>query len=157
LIVDEGQKENCSKTHTWHFWSGTNALEYHLVSTAPSYCRERAKLPAASAVFSGDFHDPVARIGIPITPPSCVVAGSLPVSFCTWGPAPCNAFVKPRPPLPAPVGREAFDWLAMVQHCEVKGHSVPIGSHGCNSQETEKGRFAQQPIVQLEQTATSKS
>jgi hypothetical protein len=44
------------------------------------------------------------------------------------------------------VGLEALDWLTMVQRCEVKGHFVPIGSHGFYSKKTEKGRFDQQPI-----------
>jgi glycosyltransferase involved in cell wall biosynthesis len=43
-------------------------------------------------------------------------------------------------------GLEALDWLTMVQRCEVKGHFVPIGSHGFYSKKTEKGRFDQQPI-----------
>jgi hypothetical protein len=43
-------------------------------------------------------------------------------------------------------GLEALDWLAAIQHCEVKGHFVPIGSHGFHSKETEKARFDQQPI-----------
>src|SRR5579862_5172212 len=43
-------------------------------------------------------------------------------------------------------GLEALDWLAKVQLCEVKGHFVPIGSHGFYSKQTEKARFDQQPI-----------
>ncbi len=43
-------------------------------------------------------------------------------------------------------GLEALDWLTLVQRCEVKGHFVPIGSHGFYSKKTEKGRFDQQPI-----------
>ena len=43
-------------------------------------------------------------------------------------------------------GLEALDWLAMIQRCEIKGHFVPIGSHGFYSKETEKARFDQQPI-----------
>ena len=43
-------------------------------------------------------------------------------------------------------GMEALDWLTEVQRCEVKGHFVPIGSHGLYSKKTEKGRFDQQPI-----------
>jgi glycosyltransferase involved in cell wall biosynthesis len=43
-------------------------------------------------------------------------------------------------------GLEALDWLTEVQRCEVKGHFVPIGSHGFYSKKTEKGRFDQQPI-----------
>ncbi len=43
-------------------------------------------------------------------------------------------------------GLEALDWLTKVQRCEVKGHFVPIGSHGFYSKKTEKGRFDQQPI-----------
>ena len=43
-------------------------------------------------------------------------------------------------------GLEALDWLATVQHCEVKGHFVPIGSHGFYSKKTDKARFDQQPV-----------
>ena len=43
-------------------------------------------------------------------------------------------------------GLEALDWLAMVQRCEMKGHFVPIGSHGFYSKNTEKARFDQQPV-----------
>ena len=43
-------------------------------------------------------------------------------------------------------GLEALDWLAMIQRCEIKGHFVPIGSHGFYSKKTEKARFDQQPI-----------
>ena len=43
-------------------------------------------------------------------------------------------------------GIEALDWLAKVQHCETKGHFVPVGSHGFYSKKTEKARFDQQPI-----------
>jgi glycosyltransferase involved in cell wall biosynthesis len=43
-------------------------------------------------------------------------------------------------------GLGALEWLTMVQRCEVKGHFVPIGSHGFYSKKTEKGRFDQQPI-----------
>jgi glycosyltransferase involved in cell wall biosynthesis len=43
-------------------------------------------------------------------------------------------------------GLEALEWLAMVQRCEVKGHFVPIGSHGFYSKKTEKARFDQQPV-----------
>lgn len=43
-------------------------------------------------------------------------------------------------------GLEALDWLATVQRCEVKGHFVPIGSHGFYSTKTEKARFDQQPV-----------
>ena len=43
-------------------------------------------------------------------------------------------------------GLEALDWLTVVQRCDVKGHFVPIGSHGFYSKKTEKGRFDQQPI-----------
>src|SRR5258707_12399115 len=42
--------------------------------------------------------------------------------------------------------RSALDWLATVQRCEIKGHFVPIGSHGFYSKKTEKARFDQQPI-----------
>ncbi len=43
-------------------------------------------------------------------------------------------------------GLEALEWLATVQHCERKGHFVPVGSHGFYSKRTEKARFDQQPI-----------
>ena len=43
-------------------------------------------------------------------------------------------------------GLEALDWLATVQRCEIKGHFVPIGSHGFYSKRTEKARFDQQPV-----------
>jgi glycosyltransferase involved in cell wall biosynthesis len=43
-------------------------------------------------------------------------------------------------------GLEALDWLAAVQRCEVKGHFVPIGSHGFYSRKREKARFDQQPV-----------
>jgi glycosyltransferase involved in cell wall biosynthesis len=43
-------------------------------------------------------------------------------------------------------GLEALDWLVTIQRCEVKGHFVPIGSHGFYSRTTEKARFDQQPV-----------
>jgi glycosyltransferase involved in cell wall biosynthesis len=43
-------------------------------------------------------------------------------------------------------GLEALDWLVAIQRCEVKGHFVPIGSHGFYSKTTEKARFDQQPV-----------
>ena len=43
-------------------------------------------------------------------------------------------------------GLEALEWLATVQRCEIKGHFVPIGSHGFYSKKTEKSRFDQQPV-----------
>jgi len=43
-------------------------------------------------------------------------------------------------------GLEALDWLTAVQRCEVKGHFVPIGSHGFYSKRAEKARFDQQPV-----------
>jgi len=43
-------------------------------------------------------------------------------------------------------GLEALDWLAAVQRCEIRGHFVPIGSHGFYSKKTEKARFDQQPV-----------
>ena len=43
-------------------------------------------------------------------------------------------------------GLEALDWLATIQRCEIKGHFVPIGSHGFYSKKSEKARFDQQPI-----------
>ena len=44
------------------------------------------------------------------------------------------------------VGLETLDWLTKIQRCEVKGHFVPIGSHGFYSKKTEKARFDQQPV-----------
>ena len=43
-------------------------------------------------------------------------------------------------------GLEALDWLVTIQRCDVKGHFVPIGSHGFYSKTTEKARFDQQPV-----------
>jgi hypothetical protein len=43
-------------------------------------------------------------------------------------------------------GLEALDWLVTIQRCDVKGHFVPIGSHGFYSKKTEKARFDQQPV-----------
>jgi glycosyltransferase involved in cell wall biosynthesis len=43
-------------------------------------------------------------------------------------------------------GLEALEWLATIQRCEIKGHFVPIGSHGFYSKKTEKARFDQQPV-----------
>jgi glycosyltransferase involved in cell wall biosynthesis len=43
-------------------------------------------------------------------------------------------------------GLEALDWLTAVQRCEVKGHFVPVGSHGFYSKRAEKARFDQQPV-----------
>ncbi len=43
-------------------------------------------------------------------------------------------------------GLEALEWLARIQQCDVKGHFVPIGSHGFYSKTTEKARFDQQPV-----------
>ena len=43
-------------------------------------------------------------------------------------------------------GLEALNWLATIERCEVKGHFVPIGSHGFYSKNTEKARFDQQPV-----------
>jgi len=43
-------------------------------------------------------------------------------------------------------GLEALDWLVTIQRCEVKGHFVPIGSHGFYSKNSEKARFDQQPV-----------
>jgi len=43
-------------------------------------------------------------------------------------------------------GLEALDWLGTIQRCEIKGHFVPIGSHGFYSRKTEKARFDQQPV-----------
>jgi glycosyltransferase involved in cell wall biosynthesis len=43
-------------------------------------------------------------------------------------------------------GLEALDWLNTVQRCEVKGHFVPVGSHGFYSKRADKARFDQQPV-----------
>jgi len=43
-------------------------------------------------------------------------------------------------------GLEALNWLVTIQHCELKGHFVPIGSQGFYSKITEKARFDQQPV-----------
>lgn len=43
-------------------------------------------------------------------------------------------------------GLSTLDWLVTIQRCEVKGHFVPIGSHGFYSRGTEKARFDQQPV-----------
>ncbi|GAC1700789.1 MAG: glycosyltransferase family 4 protein [Candidatus Acidiferrum sp.] len=43
-------------------------------------------------------------------------------------------------------GLEALDWLVTIQRCEVKGHFVPVGSHGFYSKTTDKARFDQQPV-----------
>lgn len=43
-------------------------------------------------------------------------------------------------------GLDALDWLTAAQRCEIKGHFVPIGSHGFHAKGSEKARFDQQPI-----------
>ncbi len=43
-------------------------------------------------------------------------------------------------------GLESLEWLAKVQRCEIKGHFVPVGSHGFYATNSEKARFDQQPI-----------
>jgi glycosyltransferase involved in cell wall biosynthesis len=43
-------------------------------------------------------------------------------------------------------GLAALDWLSTIQRCDVKGHFVPVGSHGFYSKKSEKARFDQQPI-----------
>ncbi len=43
-------------------------------------------------------------------------------------------------------GLEALDWLSQIQHCEVNGHFVPIGSEGFYRQNGQKARFDQQPL-----------
>ncbi|MGB2620735.1 MAG: glycosyltransferase family 4 protein [Candidatus Acidiferrum sp.] len=43
-------------------------------------------------------------------------------------------------------GLEALDWLLSIQRCDVRGHFVPIGSHGFYSKNSEKARFDQQPV-----------
>jgi hypothetical protein len=39
-----------------------------------------------------------------------------------------------------------LSWLVTIQHCESKGHFVPIGSKGFHSKNAEKARFDQQPV-----------
>jgi glycosyltransferase involved in cell wall biosynthesis len=41
---------------------------------------------------------------------------------------------------------ESLNWVVALQHCEVKGHFVPIGSQGFYSKTTERARFDQQPV-----------
>jgi glycosyltransferase involved in cell wall biosynthesis len=43
-------------------------------------------------------------------------------------------------------GLESLDWLSGIHTCGVKGHFVPVGSHGFYSKKTEKARFDQQPV-----------
>ena len=43
-------------------------------------------------------------------------------------------------------GVDALNWLISIQRCELKGHFVPIGSHGFHSKNKEKARFDQQPV-----------
>jgi glycosyltransferase involved in cell wall biosynthesis len=43
-------------------------------------------------------------------------------------------------------GLESLDWLSQVQHCDIHGHFVPIGSQGFYRQNGEKARFDQQPL-----------
>jgi glycosyltransferase involved in cell wall biosynthesis len=43
-------------------------------------------------------------------------------------------------------GLESLDWLSQTQHCETKGHFVPIGSQGFYRQDGQKARFDQQPL-----------
>lgn len=43
-------------------------------------------------------------------------------------------------------GLESLNWVVALQHCEVKGHFVPIGSQGFYSKTTERARFDQQPV-----------
>jgi glycosyltransferase involved in cell wall biosynthesis len=41
---------------------------------------------------------------------------------------------------------ESLNWVVALQHSEVKGHFVPIGSQGFYSKTTERARFDQQPV-----------
>jgi glycosyltransferase involved in cell wall biosynthesis len=41
---------------------------------------------------------------------------------------------------------ESLNWVLGLQHCEVKGHFVPIGSQGFYSKTSERARFDQQPV-----------
>jgi glycosyltransferase involved in cell wall biosynthesis len=43
-------------------------------------------------------------------------------------------------------GLESLDWIVNVQHCETKGHFVPIGSQGFHRKGGDKARFDQQPV-----------
>jgi len=43
-------------------------------------------------------------------------------------------------------GLESLDWLSKMQHCEINGHFVPIGSQGFCHQDGAKARFDQQPL-----------
>ena len=43
-------------------------------------------------------------------------------------------------------GLESLDWFVSIQHCEAKGHFVPIGSQGFYRQGGERARFDQQPV-----------
>lgn len=43
-------------------------------------------------------------------------------------------------------GLESLDWLSTMQHCEVNGHFVPIGSQGFYRKDGERARFDQQPL-----------
>ena len=43
-------------------------------------------------------------------------------------------------------GLESLDWLSTVQHCDLNGHFVPIGSQGFYCQDGDRARFDQQPI-----------
>lgn len=43
-------------------------------------------------------------------------------------------------------GLESLDWFVSMQHCETKGHFVPIGSQGFYRKGAERARFDQQPI-----------
>jgi glycosyltransferase involved in cell wall biosynthesis len=43
-------------------------------------------------------------------------------------------------------GLESLEWLSGIHTCSIKGHFVPVGSHGFYSKKTEKARFDQQPV-----------
>jgi glycosyltransferase involved in cell wall biosynthesis len=43
-------------------------------------------------------------------------------------------------------GLESLDWFVRMQHCEMKGHFVPIGSQGFYRKGGDKARFDQQPV-----------
>ncbi len=43
-------------------------------------------------------------------------------------------------------GLESLDWLSTVQHSDLNGHFVPIGSQGFYRQNGERARFDQQPL-----------
>jgi len=43
-------------------------------------------------------------------------------------------------------GLAALDWLGTIQRCEIKGHFVPIGSHGFYSRKRKRRASIKQPV-----------